>query len=220
MPSFPTVSLAASAFFLCGGSELSREQLDPVPAQANPERWVDEHGDYLYRFALSRVRGPDVAEDLVQETLLAALKTAAAFAGRSSERTWLTGILKNKILDWLRRKQRARLMADLDQPDPCLEDLFDQSGHWKSGPRLWRGDPARILERQEFWDAFRHCHARLPDRLREVFSLRAMDDVPAADVCQVLGITATNLWTLLHRARTRLWRCLDQSGFNPSDAEG
>jgi RNA polymerase sigma-70 factor (TIGR02943 family) len=198
---------------------LSRERPDLVPGQARPESWVDEHGDYLYRFALARADGPETAEDLVQETLLAALKAAPAFAGRSSERTWLTGILKNKMVDRLRQTQRARLVADLGGPDECLDELYDRAGHWKAGPREWRGDPAGALERREFWEAFRHCHAHLPDRLREVFSLRLLDGMPAAEVCQALDISATNLWALVHRARVRLWRCLARTGFGPLASE-
>jgi RNA polymerase sigma-70 factor (TIGR02943 family) len=198
---------------------LNREQPGRVPARVRPERWVDEHGDYLYRFALARVDGPEAAEDLVQETLLAALTAAPSFAGRSSERTWLTGILKNKLVDRLRQVQRGGLVVDPGQPDECLDGLYDRSGHWKAGPREWGDDPAKTLQSLEFWDAFRHCHSQLPGRLREVFSLRLLDDLPAPEVCQVLGITATNLWTLLHRARVRLWRCLDQTGFGSSAAE-
>jgi RNA polymerase sigma-70 factor (TIGR02943 family) len=199
---------------------LNREQTGPIRGQALPESWVDEYGDYLYRFALARVGHPDAAEDLVQETFLAALKAAPSFAGDSSERTWLTAILKNKIADRLRQTQRTRLLADLGRRDEWVDELYDRAGHWKAGPREWKGDPARALERQEFWEAFQHCHAKLPDRMREVFSLRLLDAVPAAEICQVLGISATNLWTLLHRARVRLWRCLDRTGFGLPTGEG
>jgi RNA polymerase sigma-70 factor (ECF subfamily) len=168
-----------------------------VPEQARPECWVDEHGDYLYRFALARVDGPETAEDIVQETFLAALKAAPTFAGRSSERTWLTGILKHKLVDRWRRTQQDRLLADLVGPDDCLDGLYNRAGHWKAAPREWAAD----------------------ERLREVFSLRLLDEMPAPEVCQVLGISATNLWTLLHRARVRLWRCLDRIGFSTPAAE-
>jgi RNA polymerase sigma-70 factor (TIGR02943 family) len=198
---------------------LSHEQPDSVPGQATPERWIDEHGDYLYRFALARVDGPETAEDLVQETLLAALKAASSFGGRSSERTWLTGILKNKLVDRLRQRQRAGVLADVGLPDECLDGLYDRAGHWKAGPRAWQGDPAAALERREFWAAFQDCHARLPDRLRDIFTLRLLDDVPAAALCQDLDITPTNLWTLVHRARVRLWRCLNRCGFGRSPAQ-
>ncbi len=119
----------------------------------------------------------------------------------------------------MRQSQRASLIADLDQPDECLNGLYDRAGHWKAAPREWVGDPAKALERREFWEAFQHCLIHLPDRLREVFSSRLLDEVPAAEVCQVLDISATNLWALVHRARVRLWRCLDQTGFGPSAAE-
>jgi RNA polymerase sigma-70 factor (ECF subfamily) len=199
---------------------LNRDQSGPVREQACPESSVEKYGDYLYRFALARVGSPDAAEDLVQETFLAALKAVPSFAGWSSERTWLTGILKNKMVDRLRQTQRTLLVADLGRPDECLDELYDRVGHWKAGPREWQGDPAGALERQEFWEAFQHCFGGLPDRLREVFSLRLLDAVPAPEVCQGLGISATNLWTLLHRARVRLWRCLDRTGFGPPAAEG
>ena len=186
---------------------------DGRPADA--ARWVDEHGDALYRYALGRVGRADVAEDLVQETFLAALRAAGTFAGRSSERTWLTGILKNKLIDRLRREGRSRPATDLGAPDDWLDGLYDATGHWRSPPGAWGADPAALLERREFWEAFERCRAGLPDRLREVLSLRLLDGVPAADLCAALGITANNLWTLLHRARVRLWQCLDRQGLGP-----
>jgi RNA polymerase sigma-70 factor (TIGR02943 family) len=184
----------------------------PAAAPPDPARWVDEHGDYLYRFALARAGRPEAAEDLVQETLLAAMQAASRFAGRASERTWLTGILKNKLIDRLRQGRRMQTTSDLGQADAWLDGLYDRTGHWKAAPGRWGADPAELLQRREFWDAFERCRAGLPDRLREVLSLRLLDDVPAVEVCQTLGISATNLWTLLHRARLRLWHCLDGKG--------
>jgi RNA polymerase sigma-70 factor (ECF subfamily) len=192
------------------------EQLDAPPKTGRPERWFEEHGDYLYAFAYSRSNDPQAAEDLVQETLLAALKATHAFQGQSSERTWLVGILKHKLIDWLRKTKLAGLADELNQPDEQLERLYDQTG-LKTSPRDWRGDPAAIVEHQELWEAVQRCLAKLPDRLREVFTLRLLDDLPAPDVCQALGISATNLWTLMYRSRMRLWRCLDQTGFTSSD---
>jgi RNA polymerase sigma-70 factor (ECF subfamily) len=196
------------------------ERASPPPGPAlDPTRWVDEHGDHLYRYALARVGSPDEAQDLVQETLLAALQAAGGFAGRSSERTWLIGILKNKLVDRLRRARRTRTAADLEADD-WLDDLYDRTGHWKAAPGRWGTDPAELLQRREFWDAFERCRAALPPRLGEVLALRLLDDVPAADVCQALGISTTNLWTLLHRARVRLWACLDSKGLGPVTGGG
>ena len=191
----------------------------------DPESWVDEHGDYLYRFARARVGRPDVAEDLVQETLLAGLRAAANFGGRSTERTWLTGILKNKLIDRLRRERVRREVSpggsdDSGGPDGWLDGLYDHRGHWKSPPGVWGAEPVALLQRREFWEAFEACRGRLPERLREVLSLRLLDDVPPADICQALEITASNLWTLLHRARLRLWQCLDRKGLTPLPGGG
>lgn len=179
-------------------------------------RWVDEHGDYLYRLALTRTGRPDAAEDLVQETLLAALRYASSYAGRSSERTWLTAILKNKFIDQLRRQRRAPFLAEATGSDSSLDNLYDHSGHWRLPPGAWGSDPAALLETREFWDSLEACRQALPERLREVLSLRLFDEAPAAEICQALDITASNLWTLLHRARLRLWQCLDRKGLAPT----
>ena len=93
----------------------------------NPREWVDRHGDFLYRFAMARVRRADVAEDLVQETLLAAWRGRARFAGRSSERTWLTSILKRKAIDWLRRRVLERLQSASDVTDSFAADLLSEN---------------------------------------------------------------------------------------------
>ena len=191
---------------------------DP-PTLPDPARWVDEHGDYLYAYALARVGRPETAEDLVQDTLLAALQAVDRFGGRASERTWLISILKNKLIDRLRR-HRPQVASDLAAADDWLDGRYDRTGHWKAAPGRWGADPAELLARREFWDAFEKCRARLPERLREVLSLRLLDDLPAEEVCRALDITATNLWTLLHRARVRLWDCLDRRGFGPSLAAG
>jgi RNA polymerase sigma-70 factor (ECF subfamily) len=181
----------------------------------DPGHWVDEHGDYLYRYALARVGCPEVAEDLVQETFLAALRAIATFAGRSSERTWLTAILKNKLVDRLRHRYDTPIVIELGQTDEWIDRLYDRSGHWRAAPGRWGSDPVELLQRQEFWQAFEHCCAKLPERMWAVLSLRLLDDVPTAEICQALGISATNLWTLLHRARVRLWHCLDRQGLAP-----
>jgi RNA polymerase sigma-70 factor (ECF subfamily) len=197
---------------------LNQERGGPDSGRLCPEHWVEEHGDYLYCFAMARVHEPESAEDLVQDTLLAGLKAMASFAGRSSERTWLTGILKKKMMDRMRQLHPAVLLGELAQPDAFLEKFYDRSGHWQVGLREWRGDPVRTLERREFWESFERCLAHLPVRLRVVFTSRLLDDVTPAEICQELGISATNLWALVHRARVRLWRCLDRTGFGPSAA--
>ncbi len=192
----------------------------PPPVPADPSRWLDDHGDYLYRFALARVGDHTAAEDLVQETLLAALRSADRFGGRARERTWLTSILKNKLIDRFRRQGRLPALGEVGTADDWLNGLYDGNGHWKAAPGRWGSDPAELLQRREFWDAFERCLAALPERLRGVLSQRLLDDVPAQEVCRKFGISAPNLWTLLHRARMRLWHCLDRQGVGPLPGGG
>jgi RNA polymerase sigma-70 factor (ECF subfamily) len=174
---------------------------------------VDDHGDYLFRFAASRLRKREVAEDLVQETFLAALGARDRFAGASSERTWLVAILKRKIVDHLRRKDQERTVSDLAASDRWVEALFDERGNWKKKPGKWPSDPSSALEKQEFWAIFMSCLRKLPDRLADAFTLREVEELDGAEVCKVLNISANNLWVMLHRARLGLWRCLEVNWF-------
>lgn len=192
---------------------MASEQSSQRERLADPENWVDAHGDVLFRYALARVANAEVAEELVQETFLAALSAQQGFGGRSTERTWLIGILKHKIVDYFRRKTREPTAPDADAPGDLVEELFDQRGRWHVKPAQWAGDPQRLLEQQEFWEAFRRCLSQLPERQAAAFSLREMEDLSGEEICKILGVTATNLWVLLHRARMGLWRCLDANWF-------
>lgn len=200
-------------------SNLSPEPTDRPAAAADPRGWVDRHGDYLYRFALARVRRAEAAEDVVQEALLAAWRGRAEFTGGASERTWLTAILKRKVIDWLRRQVRER-PADLDEPDAFTAALFTRRGGWKVPPGRWhRDDPAGPAERAEFWAALHACAGTLPARLHAVFALRYLDEADGAAICQELGLTPSNLWAMLHRARLRMWRCLSARWFGEAPPE-
>lgn len=180
------------------------------PELANdPARWLDLHGDALYRFAYLRTRNESLAEDLVQETLLAAFCAKDRFAGASSERTWLIAILKNKLVDHRRRGGRETPLPD--EADE-IEALFDQHGHWLSRPRDW-GRPHETLENQQFWRVLTDCLAALPGRLGEGFVLREIEGLSADEVCKILALTPSNLWVSLHRARMRLRLCLETQWF-------
>ncbi len=177
------------------------------------ERWVDRHGDCLYRYALLRLRAPDLAADVVQETFLEALGARGSFGGRSSERTWLIGILRHKILDHYRKSGREQAALGGVQAGTTVESDFDRRGHWRIVPGAWSGEPSRVLETQEFWDVFGRCLARLPASLADAFFLREVDGLGAEEVQAMLGISPTNLWARLHRARTLLRRCLEVGWF-------
>ncbi len=178
-----------------------------------------DHGDVLYRYALGRVQEADAAEELVQETFLAALRARARFAGRSSERTWLVGILRHKIVDHLRRRGRERPAPDRDAlpaagpSDEAWDKRFDARGKWRVPPGRWGEDPSALLERAEFWETFRRCLSGLPPRLGQAFTLREMDEMSSDEVRGVLNVSAANRWVLPHRARTRLCRCLESKWF-------
>ncbi len=189
------------------------------PNLSRPEQWVEEHGNYLYSFALARVRNVTRAEDLVQETFVAALK--ANFAGASSERSWLTGILKNKIVDLFRKAGRERPFTDMELPGDDSGDAFDADGHWAAnhGPTEWP-NPAENLEREDFWAAFNECAGKLPKNVAQVFILREVDDVDSREICEMLNISPNNLWVMLHRARMGLRRCLETNWFGRGDGGG
>ena len=175
----------------------------------DPESWVDHYGDFLYRFALSRVKDPAVAEDLVQETFLAALRARESFKGRSAGRTWLIAILKHKIVDYIRKKIREPSSDKIEKLGDMTDADFNAEGKWQVRPHKWAINPEKIYEQKEFFDVLYHCLAELPERLAEAFMLREMDGISTAEVCKALDITATNSWVMLYRARMSLRRCLE-----------
>lgn len=188
--------------------------------ESDPTRWVDEHGDYLYRFAKLRVQNSAVAEDLVQETFLSALKALNSFSGSASVRTWLTTILKNKTVDYF-RKQRVRNEDDSasDQIDE-KRWLFQEEGRWvgvwkaEFGPSGWGAGPSEDFERKEFWLALQLCLEKLSPSLSRLFVLREIEEMETDDICKILEITPSNLWVSLHRTRLRLRQCLETSWFS------
>lgn len=183
--------------------------------QPAPEAWVDEYGDILFRYALSRLRDQSSAEDVVQETFLAALRAGKSFSGKSSQRTWLIGILKHKIIDRIRKDSRMRTGEEILPEDVLDAELFDSSGHWRAGLKNWESRPDEVLEQKEFQDVLTGCIEKLPKKSGAVFCLREMEDQSTDEICKVLAVSPTNLWVLLHRARLRLQECLDRNWFNP-----
>ena len=176
---------------------------------------LDAHRRYLLRIARLQLRDADLAEDVVQETLVAALAGRDRFSGRSSVRTWLTGILKHKIVDAIRQKQRRPITAteldeeaDLDALDP----LFAEEGGWRTTTESW-GEPESALSRQEFMEVLERCLERLPPATARVFAMREILELSTDEICKELTITANNLWVILYRARMALRQCLEQHWF-------
>jgi RNA polymerase sigma-70 factor (ECF subfamily) len=179
---------------------------------------IEGHRPYLVRYALSQLRDQVLAEEAVQETLLAALEGIGKFDGRSTLRTWLTSILRFKVIDIQRRQVADRARVDIDEErlaeehESWLDDMFDETGHWKSPPQAWN-DPEAALEQRRFWEAFEKCLGGLPETAGRVFFKREVlgEETPA--ICSSEGITSSNCWVILHRARIALRNCLERSWF-------
>jgi RNA polymerase sigma-70 factor (ECF subfamily) len=191
----------------------------------DPTIWLDQHGDYLFRFALVRLRDEALAEDAVQETLLAALKGADGFSGRSSERTWLVGILKHKLIDHFRRSSRELAVGIAADEGSEHEEFYMSGGEWPDhwepafSPAGWRLTPESALERAEFWELFESCLGNLSDRLAQAFTLREVDGMSCDEICDVLNVSTSNLWVMLHRARLQLRRCVGVGWFGEGAAQ-
>jgi RNA polymerase sigma-70 factor (TIGR02943 family) len=171
---------------------------------SDPVSWVDEHGDFLYNYALGQLCDIGEAEDVVQETLLAALKAQNGFAGRSSERTWLVSILRHKVCDRFRRKYRERCVSCDSLPRkngaPCVEASM-----------LWIHEtaaecllPHRRMELNEFRSALESALGLLPARIAQAFTMYEVEECSGWEVCRCMEISEANLWVMLHRARKQL----------------
>lgn len=191
-----------------------------TPAKSDPSEWVKRYGDYLFRYAMLRLRDRSMAEDLVQETFLAALKDRGSFSGTSAESTWLVGILKHKIADHFRRQAREAPLADADLGDSPDPSSFDRSGHWASGPNDWGGNPADLYREREFLDQLAKCLSGLPPNHAYAFTLREIEGAETGEICKVLNVTETNLWVILHRSRMQLRRCLETNWFDKNTGKG
>jgi len=172
----------------------------------------------MVRFARLQLRDAGAAEDMVQEALLSAMKYESSFAGRSALKTWMFSILRNKIVDHIRKSSREIAGSDLvagsaDEGDD-FDALFDQRGHWNPDdrPPTW-ADPEASLSQQQFWDVFDACLERLPPKTSRVFMMREFLDLDTDEICSELGISTSNCWVILHRARAGLRICLEANWF-------
>jgi RNA polymerase sigma-70 factor (ECF subfamily) len=193
---------------------------DDRPSNAEASRAaaadLEQFRGYLMRYAMLQLRDQNAAEDVVQETLLAAVEGRTAFSGRSSLRTWLTGILKHKIIDLIRRRSRERALIDDEEDErgeaEIVDGLFRADGHWQESPATW-GNPENAFENQKFWETFELCARLMPAKTARVFMMREVMELSTEEICKELGITATNCWVMLHRARLSLRECLETKWF-------
>ncbi|MEQ1765706.1 MAG: sigma-70 family RNA polymerase sigma factor [Pyrinomonadaceae bacterium] len=212
---------AVSLSALTNDMQTASHALENLPAtpSVNPETWVDDHGDCLFRYAFSRLRDETLAEDIVQETLLSAIQSLNSYGGRSTERTWLTGILKHKIIDHYRKNSKNVQFTEDDTDLSVTDHFFERpdawDGHWviKLRPVDPEQSPEQVVERGEFWDVMNTCLSALPERVASVFTLREVDGLTSDEICEVLSLSPSNFWVIMHRARMQLRRCVEIKWF-------
>ena len=185
------------------------------PARAfepEPRHWVERYADHLYSYAFARLDHDQQARDLVQDTFLAALEKVGQFQGNSSERTWLTAILKYKIIDVYRRRNSGLHTQRIDE-EPELEFFEQGNGHWKEqySPRAMRTEGADPLANKELAAILKKCLLKLPALWLSVFTMKHMDDTATKTICEELNVTPANFWVIIHRAKLNLRACIQKS---------
>jgi RNA polymerase sigma-70 factor (ECF subfamily) len=174
---------------------------------------LDAMRPQLVRFAKLQLRNEALAEDAVQDALMAVLEKPAGFRGQSSLRTYVTGILKFKIIDSLRLAARER-QPDVagEQDDEAIDALFAADGHTRAMPLAW-GDPDSTLQQQDFFRVLEVCLEKLPEQAARVFMMREWLEFDSSEICKELSMSSSNVWVILYRARLRLRECLDLNWF-------
>jgi len=179
--------------------------------QLDPNKWIDSYADYLFNYTITRVSDRDIADDLVQETFFSGLKSAKNFKGEASERTWLVSILKRKIIDHYRKINSNKGKAEVrinysegesegDWLEERVADPFDRNAESK-------------LENEELGLAIHNCLEKLPQKQAKIFKLKTIQNFDTEAICNEFDISASNLWVIIHRARTALAGCLDETWF-------
>lgn len=175
----------------------------------NPETWLSEHGDYLFQFAFVRLRNRAAAEDAVQETFLAGIKALDRYDGKTPVRYWLRGILRHKVVDYIRKASREIAVEETEDHEILDRLKFKAFGIPEQHPPPWKFDPMHAYEQKEFWDVFYGCMSKLTEKTGLAFTLRELEGLPTETICKELNLTPNNLWVVLHRARTQLKECLE-----------
>ena len=181
--------------------------------KTQPEDWVDQYGDYLYRYAVMRLKDPIAAQDVLQETYIAGFKGIDKFDGRVDIKYWLRGILRNKIVDYIRKAVRETPYEDpleVQDDDGISHNKMKYFGIPSSDPMPWEFEPHHAYEETEFWTIFRNCVDQLNDRNRQAYVLKELEGLKTEEVCEIMNITPNNLWVVIHRARNELKSLLEK----------
>ena len=177
-----------------------------------PEDWVELYGDYLYRFAMSRLNDPTAAQDVVQETFLAAIKGVAKYdPGKVDFKYWLRGILRNKAVDYIRKKVREMPVEDLTYFDEEPNNMRKWTGIPHRNVESLEFSPEKQYDKKEFWQAFNSCAHKLRSPMREIYLLKEIESESSESICKEFGITPNNLWVIVHRARSAMKKCLNKN---------
>lgn len=178
----------------------------------NTDLWVDNYADYLYNYTITRVNDDDIAKDLVQETFFAGLRSAKNFEGKATERTWLVSILKRKIVDYYRKINSNKGKAEVRMN--FYED-GENEGNWieERVPQSWNNETESAIENEELKNQLDNCIELLPSKYRLVFTMKTIQEFETEEICKELEITASNLWVMIHRARTQLRKCMEDNWF-------
>ncbi|HMH24030.1 MAG TPA: sigma-70 family RNA polymerase sigma factor [Puia sp.] len=181
-------------------------------SRPDPRQWVERYADHLYSYAIARLGEEEQARDLVQETFLAALEKVSEFRGNSSERTWLTAILKYKIIDAYRKRNSGLRMQKMEE-EPELEFFEESNGHWKEAysPQTLGIEGADPLANKELAAILKKCLFKLPALWLSVFTMKHLDNTATETICKELKVTTSNFWVIIHRAKLNLRACIQRS---------
>ena len=185
----------------------------PITHTLDPTKWIDNYSDYLFRFTIIRVNNHEVSKDLVQETFFSGLKSAKNFQGKATERTWLISILKRKIIDHYRKKNSKKGQAEVRMN---FYNDGENEGDWieERVPQSWDSEVEKKIENKELQHQIDLCVDKLPKKYAMVFRMKTIQEVDTEVICKELGISSSNLWVIIHRARMQLRKCLEDNWFN------
>ncbi|GAA4805659.1 sigma-70 family RNA polymerase sigma factor [Litoribaculum gwangyangense] len=180
--------------------------------QINPNKWIDLYSDYLFNYTISRINDREMAQDLVQDTFFAGLKSMKNFKGEASERTWLISILKRKIIDYYRKINSNKGKAEVRI---TYNDESESEGDWLEERVADPFDKTAedSMQNEELGDAIHNCLSKLPEKQAEVFKMKTILGYETDTICNELNITASNLWVIIHRARVAMADCLKENWF-------